>query len=315
MRRAWRRSLALAMVMSAPVLGTGQASARSFGSNPYNDVITAATNTTKCSGLTTSKLAAMVFAPTWPEAAGGSTSAPSPMTLGRGDAGLGLYSYDNTPRAFWHAGIGAWQLDPAGLAAHMAAFQSINTSSASNKAAATMASTYCNTSGTAQQRRAAAWGPWLACGSTTCENIYQAIYCSATDTVCNLTKDTSVGSWGGMGKRNCKWNVPGGAQFVCWFIKYQNAQGVTSSWVYDPLNGATKGNTPSPLAIAFYNYWITDSNSVLHEYRSWIKADTGYSRGEVFGNRVDGTNPRSSLVWAYATNGLLCDISNNRGNC
>jgi hypothetical protein len=198
------------------------------------------------------------------------------MTLSRHDKDADLYSpWSDTPRAFFHPGVGAWQLDPAGLGANLAAYQMIRTSTAATKVANTMASRYCSASGTAAQRRAYAWALWRACNSGDCETIFQEHYCSSSDTVCHITRDTTVSRLGGMKSRTCQYAVPGAVEFTCWFIDPDKAEGYTG-WRSDPDGTSTK----SPLAFAFYSFWAGTSPDF--EHRHWLKADTGYSRGEVW---------------------------------
>lgn len=55
------------------------------------------------------------------------------MTMSRGDRDLNLYSFDTRDwqeRAFWHPGVGMWQLDDIGLGAFMSANQRINVATA-----------------------------------------------------------------------------------------------------------------------------------------------------------------------------------------
>lgn len=184
----------------------------SFGTQPYNDVLTAAA-AKKPADLSTNEFAAMILAVTWPETTGGTTNTPSPMTLGRADISKKLYSYDQNnssnpyKRAFWHAGVGAWQLDPSGLGTNLHAEDAINTYSAANHVATYMASRWTTSSGTKAQRRANVWGAWFACSGGACETIFQTIYNSSTDTL-TVTKDPSVGRYGGgHGRRAISWGL------------------------------------------------------------------------------------------------------------
>lgn len=86
-----------------------------------------------------------------------------------------------------------------------------------------------------------------------------------------------------------------------------NAQGHTGSWQQPPLDG---GSGISPLASAFYDSWTPDGS---REYRRWIRADTGSSRGEVFAIRERGRDPRQGLSWNDAD--VLCDTTTDRGTC
>jgi hypothetical protein len=280
---------------------------------------------TKCTGLNKPKLAAMMLAPTWEEAAAGDpANAPSPMAMSRGDTNSSdgttnnpIYSFNTVadrPRAFWHAGVGMWQLDDAGLGAFLSANQRINASTSAKKAADTMASLYCNASGTQAQRRAAAWGPWNACNDGSCEATYQHLYCAASNTVCNITTTTAVGNAGGMKVRTCRYEGDITTNFTCWYVDIVNAQGATAGWKFDPKTG----NFPStsPLAFNFYT-WAKTSTDPDKEVRTWIVDDTGYTtRGEIKARRNDGANSRDGLQWIDVTSPFrLCDTDARRGVC
>jgi len=303
---------AFPIILTAIFLGIAAipAAAHKFGTTPLNDVKTAAANANRCSGLTASELASMVLAPTWPEVAPGTNLTPSPMALSRFDRDADLYSpWSNTPRAFFHPGIGAWQIDTAALS--LAAFQKINTKTAAEFVAGYMAGRYCNVSGSDVARRRNAFSPWNACGSNqaTCENLYQEHYCAGPDNVCQITADSSVGRLGGMKQRTCYYgSLPPSERvnFTCWFTSPSLAEGHTGSWQQSPFDG---NSSLSPLAFAFYNFW--DGN----ERRHWLQADTGYSRGEVFVRRPSGGNPRTTGVLNWTDADVLCDASFNKGTC
>jgi hypothetical protein len=304
--------LSVGLVAGALQLRAVPASAHSFGSTPLDDVVEEAGNATRCTGLTRNELAAMMLAPTWPETGAGN-SAPSPMTLSRSDTDIDLYSFgtvDNQQRAFWHPGVGMWQLDDAGLGAFMPANQRINTLTAARKVAETMASRYCKSSGSPQNRREAAWAQWFACGSGVCEDLYREHYCAFDDSVCNIDRTPGVGRLGGMQTRICRYHA-GPATFTCWYVNPANAQGDTGFWQSDPKMG-DRPNGLSPLAFAFYVYLRTDTKPDK-EWRHWLQEDTGYDVGEVFARRVDGMDSRRGLEWV--DDNRLCDVEERRGTC
>jgi hypothetical protein len=313
-------ALAVAVLLLAGTSPSAVA-AHSFGDDPLDDVLYHATNATRCAGLPAGQLAAMMLAPTWPETGAGA-SAPSPMTLGRADIDPDLWSFgagtasSSTKRAFWHAGIGLWQLDDSGMAASATAYAGFRISSwtASALVAQTMADRFCSAGGTNAQRRAWAWAPWFACSGGACETLYQQHYCSSSAWVCNVTRDSSVGRYGGGSIRSCRYTFDSTA-FTCWYINPSSAQESTGGWRYEPVGGSYKANgapqVPSPLAHPFYAYW-RQANDM--EYRHWIAADTGYSNGEIYVRRPDGVNSRSgNLQWV--DNDVLCDLTANRGPC
>jgi hypothetical protein len=305
-------SFVLVFLVQLPAAAVGH----DFGEVPLDDVKSEAAGVTRCSGLTARELAAMVLAPTWPEVAGGDvTKTPSPMALGRNDVNSPLYSpFPNTRRAFFHSGVGMWQLDTGGLGTEMTAAEAVKADTAAHRVADTMASLYCSAGGSVQARRAQAFFPWHACDSGACESIYQDIYCASVDQLCHMDPNANVGRQGGMGKRTCYVHAgPVNPTFTCWYINVDNAQGYKGYWATaTPLTGGTGTTPPSPLTHPFYN-WATDNG---YERRHWIEADTGYSgRGEVYVLRSLGSNPRSAgnLDWFDAD--TLCDVDFNRGTC
>jgi hypothetical protein len=231
------------------------------------------------------------------------------MTMSRYDVSAPLYAYGDPSRlkrAFWHPGIGMWQLDDAGFASDIAAFQRMKTDTSSMRVANEMADAYCEASGSEAQRRALAWRPWVACGGGGCEARYQEHYCPGTDTVCHVTRNTNVSRLGGVVFRNCR--LPAQQPFGCWYIKYQLAQGSKGGWQQQPHLG-NYPNPPSPLAFAFYNF-----NLGSMEHRHWIQADTGYGEGEIYRLRMLGSNSRNPSPATY-DNDILCDVTENRGTC
>jgi hypothetical protein len=287
--------------------------AHDFGDRPLDDVLYWARQVNKCSGLSTHRLAAMMLAPTWPETVGGST-APSPMTMSRADIQRNLFSFSNPSgrkRAFWHPGIGMWQLDSAGMGANLAIHRRMNTYSSARRVARAISTRYCNSSGTPRQRRAAAWAPWFACSGGRCEALFQEHYCAGSDRVCNISRRSDVGRWGGMRKRTCRYASPEvrNQQWTCWYINWNNAQGTASSWTQEPRSG-NYPSRPSPLALPLYSYFAARSS---HEYRHWIQNDTPFEV-EVYSSREAGRNARAGLRWR-STGGVLCDATRSRGAC
>lgn len=320
-RRVAAVGIVAALVAALLVVPISPVAGHSFGSVPLDDVIYHAQNTPRCSGLGYGQLSAMMLAPTWPETGAGS-SAPSPMTLGRADIDPDLWSFgdgqesSSTKRAFWHAGIGMWQLDDSGMAAsaHIYAGYRISTFTSADVVAAEMASRFCNGSGTNAQRRAAAWAPWFACGGGVCEQLFQDHYCPDLGRICNVTRDTSVARYGGGSIRSCRYSGSS-VEFTCWYIKPAEADGSTGGWRFEPVAGAYSSGgspiTPSPLNHPFYAYWRQSNNK---EYRHWIAADTGYSNGEIYVRRPDNVNSRSGdLEWVDSN--VLCEETTNRGTC
>jgi S-layer homology domain len=272
--------LAGGLLPLAPGLASSPAGAgRTFGSSPLDDVLYWAGQEARC-GLTQNKLAALILAPTWPETGAPATAAPSPMTLSRWDDQASLYAFGvrgQYPRAFWHPGVGMWQYDSAGLGAPYTAAQRIDTFVVAASAADVIASRWC-----VDPRRSYVWAPWVGCGTTTCRNIYDAIYRGATDQLVGLDRDTAVGSRGGMERRQCR--GPGRTgEFLCWRVDPSRAQG------YDGFTAPGFG--PAPITAPFYVY-----AGGGQEYRHWLRRDTGYDIG-IWATRPLGSNARTSLTW------------------
>lgn len=287
-RRGVAAILLAAAVVLAPTVPVGPgaepASAdRSFGDAPLDDVLHWAAQHRRC-GLTTNKLAALMLAPTYPETGTPSGQAPSPMTLSRWDPQPGLHSFGTVagePRAFWHPGVGMWQFDSAGLGAPFTAAQRIDTYVVAAQTAATMADRWCDNPSLSY-----VWAPWYGCGSTTCRNIYRAIYRPATDRLVGVTRALGVTARGGMQRRTCTGAARGGS-FACWRIDPARAQG------YAGFRAAGFG--PAPVTAPFYVYAAGG-----REYRHWLARDTGYAR-DIWATRPLSGNARTSLRWHRGT--------------
>jgi hypothetical protein len=305
-------------VMVSQFVPAPAALAKTFGDGPLDAVKTQASQYL-CGNLTTNKLAAMMMAPTWEET--GASGAPSPMAMGRSDtyslssANINLYSnatIGGAERDFFHAGIGLWQLDDAGIGKNMPAFQRITSGTAGDKAAQQMAGTYCAAGGTDANKRAAAWGPWVACNDGSCESVFQTIYCGSTNSICNIST-TAVTKDGGMATHLCR-EQSSSATFTCYYVDIQAAQGDVSYWRETaPKSGNSSGGWPSPVTQSFYN-WDSSANV---ENRDWLEVDTGYPN-EWRAKRDEGYSSRSSthMTWNNPSfSNQLCDVSSGRGHC
>ncbi len=288
---------------------TNAASAAKFGSGPLDDVFDAANYEAQyISDLTTNELAAIILAITWPEAAGGSTSVtPSPMTLSRGDGHSGLWSFENRSssnsykRAFWHPGIGLWQIDSAGFARELGAHDRINSAVAAPVVADEIAASWESSIGTDSERRNEVWQPWYACNNGACEDIFQQIYDSSNDSL-NISRDYSVSSMGGMEETYCNTTYSYNT-FTCYKIDPSQAEGYTGSWIYSPYEGDTSDGIPSPLTYSFWSY-VQYSD----EHRHWLGPDTGYNI-DIRAIRDTADNARGNLLWYNSS--YLCP----EGNC
>jgi hypothetical protein len=289
--------------MSAPA-----AAAYSFSSPGLDDVLYWA-GQKKPAELTTNEFAAVILAVTWPEAAGGSQNTPSPMTMGRWDLWQNLFAFGNNQdtnpykRAFFHAGVGAWQLDAGYLGTNVGIQGMIYTYTASRIAAEKMAALW-PSSGTKEYKRSVAWQPWVACGKDyngngikDCEDVFRAIYNPSTDSL-NVTRDSGVSRLGGATWKTCNY-VGYTNTFSCLEVDPAQAQGHKGSWYYQ-LEGNYSGGLatrPTPVSRTLYNYLVTGG-----EHRAWLKRDPSdpYARvydKNILASRSYGSDPRTSLTW------------------
>lgn len=297
---------------------TTSADAWVLGSQPFSDAVAAADSVLDAGNcadasrtLTRNRLAAMTLAVTWPEVGFDKTKAPSPMTLSRYDTNSALYSFRTKstqyPDAFWHPGVGMWQLDSAGLGAPYTAAERINTATASLVAAQTIKNRFCSF-GTMVD----AWKPWHACSVTIppdtltkCRRVYEDIYSRTQDkfrTDTNLSFTNAVSRTGGMVARNCE--VQSLGVVPCHYVDPTKAQG--NAWWANPDTGA------SPISAPFY-VWKAGG----YEHRAWLPDDTGYSV-LIHAKRQLGKNARNSVAeggtsWDSQT--AVCDTSTVRGFC
>ncbi len=305
-----------------PSVVTSPTSGLTFGKGPLDAIRDAASRTTtsgpssQC-GLSSIELAVMMMAPTYFEAGG---PIPSPMALSRWDnvnvraSNVNLFAFGQTTgpyvNAFFSPGIGLWQFDSAG-GWDLTAADAINVVTASNVAAAHIASRWCEASrdpywnANEQRRRAFAWGAWFGCRSSgntaPCETRYQQLILEGA---INTAQDLGVDTSGGMSSRTC--DVAGlGSDLPCWYVNPVNAQGSRgwTSLTYDPA----RPDFVTPLPKPFY---VVRANG--REYRIWLKVDTGYDIG-ITGSHPVTTNARVSMVWERQAN--LCDKTQNRGEC
>jgi len=281
-----------------PPAQTNASSTYTFGKEPMDDVMYwAAQYQPSACGLSTTQLAAIMVAPTYPETGASGTAAPSPMTLSRWDTQTALYAFNDkaTPyqRAFWHPGVGAWAFDSAG-GWNLTAAEAMNTNTAAQQAAQTMAQRWCGSSGTDAARRASVWGIWYGCNGGVCEGIYNTIYDPVT---LKVTLDPTVSRGGGTEARTCF--VPTVGQVACTYVDPAKAQG------YNAWNVPAWG--PSPVSAPFYDFRTNG-----REYRVWLRDDTGYG-ATVNANKAVTGNARTSLTWVLGD--ALCDLTANRGLC
>ncbi|MGC9400797.1 MAG: vWA domain-containing protein [Anaerolineae bacterium] len=283
----------------------------SFGSGPLNHVVywvESYTNT--CSALSeqadpANYLAAMALAPTFFETGARTQGAPSPMTLSRSNHQDGLYAFEDPSttyqNAFWHPGVGMWQLDSAGPGAPFGAHMRIMSYFSAQTAAELMASRWCRSEATTPEgKRAFAWGRWHACDAGDCEEWFGAHYDGQTGELSLPNRDESVGIFGGMDSRLCRLSETG-ELFRCWHVDPSQAEGYTG-WT-------APGFGPSPLTAPFYVYSSSEDD---REYRHWLKYHTAYDTG-IYAWRPLGDDARDSLEWREGE--VLCDETMGYGNC
>lgn len=305
----------------------------SFGAGPIEDILMQAESAKATYGVSISReeLAAIILAPTWPETQGGTsktpstivrgdqgTLPPSPMTMGRSDIpkvrSTNVYLFSNDSiytqyrRAFWHSGIGAWQLDGAGLGRSLLADERISTWTGGGKAANEVARRYKyaedrpTTYPDKASRRQYAWGPWYGCRTDNgynvkCRDIFNLIYHAATNRLM-VVGDASVGRLGGAVMTNCAvpWQT---IPVYCTYVDVAQAQGARDGqfWFsYPDGRWDTAGNpTKSPLATPFYV--VSDGT---YEYRQWsdqVPKDASYPTVDLYGRRIyQGTSAQDDRV-------------------
>lgn len=342
--------LAIAVIGTAAVTGQSLALAapkfaRADGAgpndkSPYSEVIYAAgQNHARCNvearQLTPTKLAAMMFAITWAETTGNHmTKIPHPMVLGRSDSyvvpGVGAldanrnYYYDATPpaqgqtrsvdehgRVFWHAGLGMWQYtDTNDYAKELASgrFRPYDT------VARELADRVCRYGHTtdAQLEKVFTEEAWVGCGDGRCVQNFHSLYQSG-DTLAPFDEERSVSYWGGLEPHDCRWGNST-APISCVYVDYNRADpdGHTGSWIYNPLEGGSDGNSPSPLSTPFYIFFREVDGGKLRETRVWLGSENAWGR-DISAERPKGVPARESLRWIEGTS--LCDRTTGHGSC
>jgi hypothetical protein len=244
-----------------------------FGSQPYADVVAVANSYAgQCAGLSTNRLAALSVTPVIAELLNFATGlTPSPMTMGRADVDPDAWPPNQVPaRAFWHTGIGLWQLDdsaPGSLGDGLPAAARVHTLYSAGTAVPYIASRWCSSNG----NFGTTWNAWVACNNNlqACINVYNSIYQSSGSN--NISLDGAVTSTGGMTFGTC-FNSVSGAAFSCARIDYNVAQGYTTNWTGNVWGSGSTCVTPNPLSVAFET-WIDAGG---WENRVWLPGDLGF---------------------------------------
>ncbi|MFC7340939.1 hypothetical protein [Saccharopolyspora griseoalba] len=270
-----------------------------FGTAPYAQVRAAATAAAGSAACEVSPAEAtdLTLSPTWPEVAP-SGNAPSPMTLSRYDDQPSLSDPKQRSEAlYFNPGVGAWQLDSAGLGADITAAEAIDVSAAADQVAPHVVDRYCaaiNSGASAASARAEAWRAWRACGTGACEDVFQRLRGGA------LVQVDDVGRYGGAERRVCGFE---GVRYDCLYVDPGRAQG-DNAWTV-PHYG------PAPVPAPFYAFTYAE-NGREYEVRYWAKADSG-AVSDVSVSRELGVDARDRLSWSAEPG--LCDLTAGRGRC
>jgi len=285
----------------------GAQTVRTFGGQPLDEVISAATayERNDC-GLSRDRLAAMMLPMTFSETGAPTTAAPGPMTQSRWDTQSALYAFGNKStayqKAFWHPGIGVWQFDSAGYWPLTAA-TAIDMRTSAQQAAQVMSSRYCaSKAATVGDKMRYAWAPWYYCataGDNPCIVRFRELY-NGTSLV-NVRRDEGVGRLGGMVQRRCR--IDGVGEVDCGFVQPSKAEGY-AGWAIAAFG-------PTPVTSPFY---VFEANG--REYRYWQAQDSGYGV-TIAASKPVTSNARTSLTWSVVNAGgaELCDLATGRGAC
>lgn len=196
-----------------------------FGRGAYQGIRRAVAATPRSCALSDDTLTALVMAPIFKEVSAGLTpqTAPSPMTLSRGDEWTGRMSGSNNrnanyglcpfrdaaatpfPRAYWTPGIGVFQYDPAGVGARFTAAELIDVGFISRDVAAGMAARYCTAGTGGAAARAAAWQPWAALGGVAkSERFFHDMMTPGVAPFGRIGLVDGIQNGGGMQARTCR---------------------------------------------------------------------------------------------------------------
>jgi len=272
--------------------------------------------------LTPNKLASLMMAITWYEAAGRTTNeTPSPMTQSRNDA-AGPTSLppvslrDSRAVMYWHPGIGMWQLDDQGLGSSYA--QARFTAYSAGILARMVAERFCR----AQGSLAATYAGFFACDLSAtrrqgenpaerkCDRAYREIYSPTNNTMRDITPTSTTDSTGGSDfYRRCRIGRPGASESRadCTYVDVARAQESTL-W---------KRNGSSPLASPYY-VMTQRIGGMFFERRVWIVSDTNQiSARRQLGihNRGRGDRRFDSRVSTRWTDITMCDLTERTGDC
>lgn len=269
------------------------------GEGPLGDVLAAAAGHPRCAGLTPNELTAMVFAPTWPETGASPGHAASPLVFSRWDDHDDFYSFKDRSsmvEAFWHPGVGMWQMDSAGLGRPFNAGERVDTTEMAGEVVDEMARRYCARTSHAEGLRNA-WKPWHGCMST--ESRFQA--CRATyDNLLGhlaagtLVVDTAIDSREGLDKTTCRHTADGSNRLVSCYVVDTTDANTSNPPVpleLEQAMGEAASAMITPLSKSFVTYSLDG-----REWRQWLRSSTGYAT-DVHAWRSLGANARGGISW------------------
>ena len=236
--------------------------------------------------LTANRLAAIMLSIPVHELAGGTSTAMSPLALSRSD-NLGVnfnnvkfYSYrnpDDYKRAYWHSGVGLWQLDTTGEVIQWSHAERADVVKGGITAAKKIAGDYCK----AGQDY---YAGWFACGrgGQTCKRTYLDIYVPASDAL-DVKAVTTPGASGlesvadfGIAERLCRWGDDG-EEFECSI--YDTESIFPAGFLTDTVDGSSnqfsRDASKTPLSVPFISFFHEDS---MRKYAVWPAKCTGYSK-------------------------------------
>ena len=184
-----------------------------------------------------------------------------------------LYSDDarltGPARAFFHPGVGWWQIDDAGEWPYLnhgqrsetglglnGEFDSTGPDSGGEAVAKKLANLYCDDSGGAAALRELFRGStWYGCRSGGCFDSYENLYLENSDDLyVTISEENSqeYSTSGGVTAHRCRWdNAGAGDPFSCFF--HDPDRSGREGWMADWAS-STRGVTTSPLAAGFVSF-------------------------------------------------------------
>ncbi|WP_419554142.1 DVUA0089 family protein [Candidatus Poriferisodalis sp.] len=215
----------------------------------------------------------------------------SPMAVSRKDLSTALHSNNSTSppdRAFWHPGVGLWQLDDTWAnpvtdewrTRHLSHGDRAEIGVGGQVVAEYLAEALCTVSeGGMESAINSALQPWLACqsnSSRTCYRLsYLKLWVKRTDDLHVTSYSTEFRAYngthsggapvvrdhrnefstsGGLSRLKCRWGS-GGVDFDCWFYDTDNEEG----WMQDDNVSGITGDL-SPLAAPFMSFTHDNGN-------------------------------------------------------